>query len=55
MYGNKTKDEECFYDTARDLVEISDTVYCEKQLYLVVYSSVGPLVSGIWQALARHK
>lgn len=35
MYGNKTKDGECFYDTARDLVEISDTVYCEKQLYLL--------------------
>ena len=26
---------ECFYETACDLVEIREIVYCEKQLYLL--------------------
>ena len=31
-YGNKQKEGERFYDERRDLIEVSDVVYCERQL-----------------------
>ena len=34
MYGNKKKGGERYYEEAREYVEVSDVVYCERQLYL---------------------
>ena len=31
-YGNKQKEGERFYDERRDLIKVSDVVYCERQL-----------------------
>jgi hypothetical protein len=34
MYGNKKKGGERYNEEAREYVEVSDVVYCERQLYL---------------------
>ena len=39
-YGNKKKDGEQYYDVPRKYVEVSDVVYCERQLYSL-YCSLG--------------
>ena len=33
MYGNKLKDGERYYDKPRELIEVSDSIYCERTLY----------------------
>lgn len=33
MFGNKFKDGQVYYEKTRKLIEISDTVYCERSLY----------------------
>ncbi len=32
-YGRKSDEGERYYDSCRDLIEVSDTTYCERQLY----------------------
>lgn len=33
MFGKKRTDGECYYSHRRNLIEISDSVYCERELY----------------------
>ena len=33
MYGNKFKGGERYYDMPRELIEVSDNIYCERTLY----------------------